>query len=56
MKTFAQQFGFRLVYSSLYYAQANRQPEAINKVLINMIKKTIEDKPRRWHEVFSEVL
>lgn len=30
--------------------------EATNKVLIDMIKKTVEDKPRRWHEVFSKVL
>ena len=53
MKAFTQQFGFRLVHSSPYYAQANGQVEATNKVLIDMIKKTVEDKPRRWHEVLS---
>ena len=51
MKAFALQIGFRLVHSSFYYAQANGQAEATNKVLIDMIKKTVEDKPGRWHEV-----
>ena len=56
MKVFTQQFGFQLVHSSPYYAQANSQAEVINKILINMIKKTIEDKLKRWHEVLAEVL
>ena len=47
MKAFAHQFGFRLVHSYPYYAQANGQAETTNKVLIDKIKKTIEDKPRR---------
>ena len=56
MKVFAQQFGFRLVHSSPYYAQANRKAESTNKVLIEMIKRTIKDKLRRWHEIPAEVL
>jgi hypothetical protein len=40
--------------SSLYYAQANGQVEASNKVLTKIIKKRIEDNPRRWHEKLSE--
>ena len=56
IKAFAQQFGFRLIHSSLYYAQANGQVEAINKVLIEMIKKVVEDKLRRWHEVLAKVI
>ena len=56
MKIFAQQFGFQLLHSSPYYAQVNGQAEATNKILINMIKKTVEGKLRRWHEVLSEVL
>jgi PHD/YefM family antitoxin component YafN of YafNO toxin-antitoxin module len=42
--------------SSPYYAQANGQAEASNKILIGLIKKKIEEKPRRWHEVLSEAL
>jgi hypothetical protein len=30
--------------------------ESSNKVLIKLIKKKIEENPRRWHEVLSEVL
>ena len=56
MKAFTQQFGFQLVHSSPYYAQAIRQGEAIDKILIDMIKKIVEDKPRRWHEVLVKVL
>jgi hypothetical protein len=42
--------------SSPYYAQANGQAESSNEVLIKLIKKKIEDIPRRWHEVLSEAL
>jgi hypothetical protein len=42
--------------SSPNYAQANGQAEASNKRLIGLIKKKIEEKPRRWHEVLSEAL
>jgi hypothetical protein len=45
-----------LLYSSLYYAQANGQVESSNKTLIKLIKKKIEDNPRRWHEVLSGAL
>ena len=55
-KAFAQQFGFQLVHSSPYYAKANGQVEATNKILINMIRKIVVDKPKKWHEVLSEVL
>jgi hypothetical protein len=45
-----------LLNSSPYYAQANGQAEASNKVLIKIIKKRIKDRPRRWHEKLSEAL
>jgi hypothetical protein len=40
----------KLLNSSPYYAQANGQAEASNKVLIKIIKKRIKDNPSRWHE------
>ena len=43
IKIFSQQFRFQLVRSSLYYTQANGQAKATNKVLIDMIKKIVED-------------
>jgi transposase InsO family protein len=55
-KEFAGSLGIKLLNSSPYYAQANGQVEASNKILIRLIKKKIEEKPRRWHEVLSEAL
>jgi hypothetical protein len=46
----------KLLNSSPYYARANGQAEASNKVLIKIIKKTNKDNPRRWHEKLSEAL
>jgi hypothetical protein len=45
-----------LLNSSPYYAQANGQVEASNKVLIKIIKKRIKDNPGRWHEKLLEAL
>lgn len=38
---FAKKYGFKLIHSTPYYAQANRQTEAINKSLILSIQKMI---------------
>jgi hypothetical protein len=46
----------KLMNSSPYYAQANGQAKASNKVLIKIITKRIEDNPRSWHEKISEAL
>jgi hypothetical protein len=45
-----------LLNLSPYYAQANGQAKSSNKTLIKLIKKKIEEKLRRWHEVLSEAL
>jgi transposase InsO family protein len=55
-KEFAESLKIKLMNSTPYYAQANGQAEASNKVLIGLIKKKIEEKPRRWHEVLNEAL
>jgi hypothetical protein len=52
----AESLKIKLMNSSPYYAQANGQAKASNKVLIKIIKKRIEDSPRRWHEKLSEAL
>jgi hypothetical protein len=53
---FAESMKIKLLNSSPYYAQANGQAEASNKVLIKIIKKRIKDNLRRWHEKLSEAL
>jgi hypothetical protein len=53
-REFMKSMKIKLLNSSPYYAQANGQAEASNKVLIKIIKKGIKDDPRRWHEKISE--
>jgi IS30 family transposase len=53
---FAESLKIKLLSSSPYYAQANGQAESSNKTLIKLIKKKIEENPKRWHEVLSEAL
>jgi hypothetical protein len=56
VREFAESYKIKLLNSSAYYAQANSQAESSNRTLIKLIKKKIEDNPRRWHEVLSEAL
>jgi hypothetical protein len=55
-KEFAASLGIKFLNSSPYYAQANGQAETSNKTLVGLIKRKIEEKPRRWHEVLTEAL
>ena len=56
VKQFAESLGIKMLSSSPYYAQANGQAESSNKILVRLIKKKVQDYPRRWHEVLSEAL
>jgi hypothetical protein len=53
---FAESLKIKLLSSSPYYTQANGQAESSNKTLIKLMKKKIEENPKRWHEVLSEEL
>ncbi|XP_051144096.1 uncharacterized protein LOC127260408 [Andrographis paniculata] len=53
---FLVEFGIRLNHSSPYYPQANEQAETTNKIIIGIIKKTIERNPRKWHLLLSRAL
>jgi transposase InsO family protein len=55
-RDFAESMGIKLLNSSHYYAQANGQAEASNKIMIKIIEKKIDQKPRRWHSVLNEAL
>jgi hypothetical protein len=55
-REFTESMKIKLLNSFPYYAQANGQDEASNKVLIKIIKKRIKDILRRWHEKLSEAL
>ena len=56
VRAFTESYKIKLLNSSPYYAQVNGQAEFRNKILIKLIKKKIEESPRRWHEVLSEAL
>ncbi|XP_025661280.1 uncharacterized protein [Arachis hypogaea] len=56
IKIFAASRNISMVTSTPYYAQANGQVEAANKILIGLIKKHIGNRPRMWHETLSQVL
>jgi transposase InsO family protein len=55
-REFAESMGIKLLNSSPYYAQANGQAEASNKIMIKIIQKKIDQKPKRWHSVLNEAL
>jgi hypothetical protein len=55
-REFAESMGIKLLNFSPYYAQANGQAEASNKIMIKIIQKKIDHKPKRWHSVLNEVL
>jgi len=55
-RKFCEDMAIKLIRSSPYYAQANGQAEASNQSLIKLIKRKIDEHPRRWHEVLSEAL
>ena len=53
---FATRMGIKLLNSYPYYAQANGQAEASNKGIIKLIKRKIDEYPRKWHTVLHETL
>jgi transposase InsO family protein len=56
VRDFAESLKINLLSSLPYYAQVNGQAESSNKTLIKLIKKKIEENPKRWHEVLSGAL
>jgi transposase InsO family protein len=47
VQEFAESLKIKLLISSPYYAQVNGQAESSNKTLIKLIKKKIEENPKR---------
>jgi len=53
---FAANMGIKLLNASPYYAQANGQAEASNKGIIKLIKRKIDEQPKKWHTTLNEAL
>jgi transposase InsO family protein len=47
VREFAKSLKIKLLSSSPYYAQSNGHAESSNKILIKLIKKKIEENPKR---------
>jgi transposase InsO family protein len=47
VRDYAKSLRIKLLSSSPYYAQANGQAESSNKTLIKLIKKKIEENPKK---------
>lgn len=45
-----------MLSSTPYYMQANGQAESSNKILKDLLRKIIQEKPRSWHEVLPQIL
>ena len=43
-------------YSTLAYPQGNGQAETVNKVIVNGLKKRLDDAKGKWVEELSHVL
>ena len=54
MQEFTQEVGIKLLTSTPYYAQANNQFDATNKVIISLIKNHVGKKPRNWHKTLDK--
>lgn len=56
ISTFCYEHGVSLAHSSNYFPQGNSQVESINKNLVVVMKKLMDDSPREWHKNLYEAL
>ena len=56
MQEFASEVGIKLLSSTPYYAQANGQVEAANKIIIGLIRKHVGQKLKNWHNTLDQIL
>ncbi|XP_043698798.1 uncharacterized protein LOC122649628 [Telopea speciosissima] len=53
---FVIELGITFTHATPYYVQGNRQAKASNKILKGCLAKVVDDNPRRWADMLSEVL
>jgi hypothetical protein len=56
MNVFALEKGIKLKYSASYYPQENGLVELTNKNLIKIIKRTVYENHKNWHNPFLNAL
>ena len=55
-RIYCSDMGIKNRYSTLAYPQGNRQTEVVNKVIVNGLKKRLDDAKGRWVEELPYVL
>ena len=55
-RTYCSDLGIKNRYSTPAYPQGNGQAEAVNKVIVNGLKKRLDDAKERWVEELPHVL
>lgn len=56
MQEFASETGIKLLTYSPYYTQTNGQDKVVKKIIIGLIKKHVEKKPKSWPKTLDQVL
>ena len=56
LDTRADSYWITKLHSTLYYAQANGQSEATNKIIVKEISNLIDNNPRKWDELLLYAL
>lgn len=56
MKNFCKDSNIKLSFASVHHPQSNGQVEAVNKTIINILKRKIGDNPKTWEDTIPEVL
>ena len=52
-REYCSELGIRNRYSTLAYPQGNGQAEAVNKVIVNGLKKRLDDAKGKWHVLWT---
>ena len=55
-RKYCSDLGIKNIYSTLAYPQENGQAEAVNKVIMNELKKRLDNAKGRWVEELPHVL
>ena len=56
LRKYCSDLGIKNMYSTPVYPQGNGQAEAVNKVIVNGLKKRLDDAKGRWVEELPYVL
>ena len=55
-RQYCSDLGIKNRYSTLAYPQGNGQAEAVNKVIVNGLKKRLDDAKGKWMKELSHVI